>query len=188
MKNLDAKILISPTLYVSNNQKGHIFVGENIPRLKGSQFTPEGARNDTFENEDIGINMEIVPNISKVGQVVLNVNLTTAQTTGATRFGSDILQKREYATKIAVFGGETMVVGGIRMADEQKTVRKIPLLGQIPLLGRLFRNKGSQRTATDLYAFITPEIISNTSDARAATRDLESSMGQDPGPIIPPAP
>lgn len=178
IKNLNAEIVISPTLYVSNNEKGMIFVGENIPRLKGTQITPEGTRNDTFENEDIGITMEIVPNISKNGQVVLNVSLTTAQRTGVTRFGSDVLQKREYNTKLAVNNQDTMVLGGIRMTTSQKTVRKIPLLGDIPLVGPVFRNTVDTNQLTDLYAFITPHIIATPADGMPVTEEIRDSIGK----------
>ncbi|CAN5486065.1 hypothetical protein BH09SUM1_BH09SUM1_23360 [soil metagenome] len=184
MKNLDAEIVINPTLYVSNNQKGHLFVGQNVPRLKGSQFTPEGSRNDSIDNEDIGINMDITPNISRNGQVVLSVMLTTAQLTGETRFGSDILQKREYNTKIAVAGGETMVVGGIRLGNDLSVVRKVPILGDIPFLGELFKNRNTNHSVTDLYAFITPEIVSTREHADTVTTEIKNTIGSPPDPSV----
>lgn len=178
LKNLDSEIVISPILYVSNNEKGRIFVGENIPRLKDSQLTSEGTRNDSFENQDIGIDMTITPNINREGVVVLNVQLSTSQTTGETRFGSDILQKREYNTKVAVRDGETMVLGGIRLVTKQETVRKWPILGDIPLLGQLFRNRVVVDDMSDLYAFITPEVIANDEEARKVTEGIEASVGR----------
>lgn len=177
IKNLDSEIVISPSLYVSNNEPGRIFVGENIPRLKNSQLTAEGTRNDSFENEDIGIDMKITPNISSNGLVVLTVELSTAQTTGQTRFGSDILQKREYNTKVAVQGGETMVLGGIRLTNKLDQVRKFPILGSIPLIGYLFRNTVKVDTSTDLYAFITPEIIASRQEGNKATTRIRDEIG-----------
>lgn len=178
LKNLDSEIVISPAIYVSNNEKGRIFVGENIPRLKESQLTAQGTRNDSFENQDIGIDMTVTPNINLDGTVVLNVQLSTTQTTGETRFGSDILQKREYTTKVAVQDGETMVLGGIRLTTQQETVRKYPILGDIPLLGRLFRNTVKIDDKTDLYAFITPEVVSALDEARAVRERIQDRLGE----------
>lgn len=172
IENMEAEVVISPTLYVSNNESGRIFVGENIPRLSSSQLTSEGTRNDSFANEDIGIDMQIVPNISSTGSVVLNVQLSTAQTTGETRFGSDILQKREYNTKVSVENGQTMVLGGIRLTTDQQTIRKFPILGSIPILGELFKNRSAQESVTDLYAFITPEIIESGEQADDAYNEI----------------
>lgn len=178
MRNLDAEIIISPLLYVSNNETGDIFVGENIPRLENSQFTAEGTRNDSFKYEDIGISMDITPKISATGQVVLKVNLTTSQTTGETRFGSDIVQKREYNTKLAVEDGETMVLGGIRLDTDQTILRRIPILGHLPLVGVLFRNTEITKSTTDLYAFITPEVITTTIEARKAKEEVERTIDE----------
>lgn len=183
IRNFDSEIIISPSIYVSNNEPGRIFVGQNIPRLTDTQITPEGTRNDSFQNEDIGIDMEITPNISSNGTIVLNVDLSTAQTTGETRFGSDILQKREYNTRVAVRDGETMVLGGIRLNDNISTIRKFPILGDIPVIGFLFRNTNTQRLRTDLYAFITPQIVSNKMDQDAALTQIRDTMGE-PEPSV----
>jgi type II secretion system protein D len=185
LKNTNSEMVINPTLYVSNNQAGHIFVGQNIPRLTATQLTPEGTRNDTYENEDIGIDMLITPNISKNGQVVLKVKLNTSQTTGETRFGSDVIQKREYDTKVAVTGGETVVLGGIRLETDQEIVRKVPFLGDLPVLGRIFRNRVKTDGVTDLYAFITPEVVSTAAEAARMVEEVESSIGAPRVPILP---
>lgn len=184
IRNFDSEIIISPSIYISNNEAGRIFVGQNIPRLTDTQITPEGTRNDSFQNEDIGIDMEITPNISTNGTIVLNVALSTAQTTGETRFGSDILQKREYDTRVAVRDGETMVLGGIRLNDKISTIRKFPILGDLPLIGFLFRNTNTQNQTTDLYAFITPQIVSNKLDQDAALTTIRDSIGEPEPPIF----
>jgi type II secretion system protein D len=166
-KNLDSRIVLNPVLCVRNNQEGKIFVGKNIPRLTRDQTTPEGSFNRTFSNEDIGVTLVITPHINNKGKVVLKVQLKTDQMTGEMRFNSDVLQKREYNTEIALDGGETMVLGGIKLTTQQDMVRKVPLLGDIPFLNSIFKSTEKVDETTDLYAFITPEIISTTDEARA---------------------
>jgi len=177
IKNLDTNIIIQPDLYVSNNQTGKIFVGENLPRLVSIEdIGNEGKQREKYENEDIGVTMEVMPKISKNGVVVMNVSLMTSQRTGEQAGPSDVLQKREYQTEVAIKGGETMVLGGIRLSNKQKIVRKFPVLGYIPILGYLFQNHDTSDKVTDLYAFITPTVITNDEEARELTERIRGSV------------
>jgi general secretion pathway protein D len=166
IRNLDSKVQSDPMLYMSNNTPGEIFAGDNVPRVKNSESTPQGGSRTVYENEDVGITLRITPHINKTGTVVMSVYLQTSRLTGEQRGGSDILQSRRYTTELAVKSGETMVLGGITLDTKQKIVRKIPLLGDIPLLGYLFRNYDTVNSQSDVYVFITPQVVSSENEAR----------------------
>ena len=141
-----------------------------------ANYEVEGGQLFDYDHEDIGVIMEITPHINKNGDVVMTVSLETSQATGETRFGSDILQKREYDTQIAVRSGETMVMGGIRLTSQTETIRKIPLLGSIPYLGVLFRNRATVDSTTNLYAFITPSVVSDDERTQSITEEYEERV------------
>ena len=166
IRNLDSKVQSDPMLYMSNNTPGEIFAGDNVPRVKNSESTPQGGSRTVYGNEDVGITLRITPHINKTGTVVMSVYLQTSRLTGEQRGGSDILQSRRYTTELAVKSGETMVLGGITLDTKQKIVRKIPLLGDIPLLGYLFRNYDTVNSQSDVYVFITPQVVSSENEAR----------------------
>jgi general secretion pathway protein D len=182
VKNLDSRLVSDPTISTRNNRKGNIFAGQNIPRLSKSQTTPEGALTQSFENEDIGINLEITPRINDDDTVVMQVHLKTDQITGETRFGSDILDKRTYTTEVAVKGGQTMVLGGIKLTSDLKIVRNFPILGKaigwIPVIGWPFRNTDTGVSTSDLYAFITPVVVSSKAEADRLTHKAMKEIGE----------
>lgn len=180
LKNTDSQIIIQPDLYVNNNQKGRIFVGDNVPRVASTEQTPQGGTNVNVNNEDIGIDMEVTPKINEQDVVMMKVHLVTSQLSGQVRLGSDIVQKREYETEVGVKSGETMVLGGIRLSTEGKTVRKMPILGYIPILGYLFRSYDINNQSSDLYAFISPVVVDGETRARAVVKDVvEDAVGFD---------
>jgi len=178
IRNLNSQIRINPTLYMSNNQEGTIFVGDNVPRATGSSVTPQGGTTTAFENEDVGVRMRITPNINQMDGVVMTVFVETSQLTGEQRFGSDILQKRTYETEVAVLSGETMVLGGIRLNNTQKIVRKFPLLGDIPLIGLLFRNYDTIDATNRVYVFLTPVVVSGGAEGARVTEIYRDSLGE----------
>ena len=177
LRNYDSEIRINPTLYVGNNKEGKIQAGELLPRSEGSTISSGGTESFKVTYYDAGVTLKITPRINKNGTVVMTVYLTTSEATGKVRFGSDVLQKNEYDTEIAVQSGETMVMGGIRSSNTRKTVRRIPLLGQIPVIGIPFRNYDTRAETTDLYVFLTPVVVFSEVEARSLTDEYLERVG-----------
>jgi general secretion pathway protein D len=128
--------------------------------------------------------MNITPSISKNRTVVLTVELITSQLTGESRFGSDIVQKREYKTEVSVANDATMVLGGIRLKSKQMVIRRFPILGYIPILGYFFQNRDMEDRVTDLYAFISPTVVTNEAEGRAVTESIGQSIPDFEGMLI----
>jgi type II secretory pathway component GspD/PulD (secretin) len=112
----------------------------------------------------------------------MSVYLNTSRLTGEQRGGSDIIQTRTYNTELAVKSGETMVLGGVKLDTNQKIVRKVPILGSIPYLGIIFQNHDTVVSQSDVYVFITPQVVSSEQEARRiADETLVKFNGKDNG-------
>jgi len=107
---------------------------------------------------DIGITLTVTPHITKDNYISMEVSTTHSVKTG-TSGGVPVVDKRTASTNVLVKDGETVVMGGLRRRDKSNTASKIPILGDIPLLGNLFRSKDTSTTETELVIFITPHLI-----------------------------
>jgi general secretion pathway protein D len=182
IRNLDSKVKSDPMLYMSNNKPGELFAGDDVPRLDKTDATPQGGTQSYYKPNRVGVELKITPHINKNKRVVLSVSLVTSRLTGEKRGDSDIIQTRTYNTELAISSGETMVLGGITLDTKQKIVRKVPLLGDIPLLGYLFRNYDTVDSQSDVYVFITPRVVSSEQEAREiAGETLVKFNGKDNG-------
>lgn len=165
----ELNILSRPYIMTSNNQTATINVGQRFPFITDSQITDEGNTINTVEYEDIGITLEVTPSINTDGLVIMDVNpeITTAladtvkvsETVDATIFAT-----RSAQCRVAVPNGETVVIGGLMQDDESETKEKVPLLGDLPLLGALFRRTVIEDEKTELLIFLTPQVAMNIED------------------------
>ena len=171
-RHADTHILSEPTLVMNNNQTANIFVGSRIPFITKSQSTPEGTLNQSFEYKDAGTTLKITPNINTVDKVVMKVELESSQIRpGEVLFGGFIIDSRQFNTELAVESGETIVIGGIRRESDSEAVRRVPVLGHIPIVNLAFRKKDTKREATELIAFITPSVLRGGDSDREVTRE-----------------
>ncbi len=176
-RHVDTRILSEPTLVMNNNQTANIFVGSRIPFITNSQLTPQGTLNQSFEYLDVGITLEITPNINQVGKVVMTVNLESSQIRpGEVLFGGFITDSRQFNTELAVESGETIVIGGIRRESEADSIRGFPVLGRIPILNLAFRKRDQKYETTELIAFITPTVLRDLDADLEATQDAASRL------------
>jgi type II secretory pathway component GspD/PulD (secretin) len=182
IRNLDSKVKSDPMLYMSNNTPGEIFAGDDVPRLDKTDSNPQGGLVAYYLPNRVGITLQITPHINKSNNVVMSVYLNTSRLTGEQRGGSDIIQTRTYNTELAVKSGETMVLGGVKLDTNQKIVRKVPILGSIPYLGIIFQNHDTVVSQSDVYVFITPQVVSSEQEARRiADETLVKFNGKDNG-------
>jgi general secretion pathway protein D len=175
----NANILSTPSLLTLDNQEAYITVGQNVPFITGS-FTNTGANNgaqnpfQTIERENVGITLTVTPQVNEGDSVVLDilqeVNSLTGQTVLASAAAADLItNERKIQTKVLAADGRIVVLGGLIKDDVQSTEQRVPLLGDIPLLGRLFRNDAVSVTKTNLLIFIRPTIIRDDQALAGAT-------------------
>ncbi|MDA8098061.1 MAG: hypothetical protein M0042_00380 [Nitrospiraceae bacterium] len=166
----DVNVLSTPNILTMDNQKAEIMVGQNVPFLTGqtqNAVTGTGTLFNTIERKDVGIKLTLTPQISSDDNVRLEVNQEISDVIGSTTASSagPTTSKRQASTTVVVKDRQTMVIGGLIRDNEVSTTSKVPLLGDIPLLGWLFKTKTTRLEKTNLMIFITPYIIKNENDA-----------------------
>jgi type II secretion system protein D len=173
-KNVDLRVLAEPQINVADNEIGRLFVGSKIPFLSGSLNTDVGGRNDTFEYRDVGIILEITPYINNDSDVTLRIRIESSSIReGETLFGGAIIDTRDFRTEVTLHDRQTLVLGGILQTEESKTVRKVPILGDIPLLGYLFKKKDTVARELVLLVFLQPQVTRTPEEAQQLLREVE---------------
>jgi general secretion pathway protein D len=158
-KNVDSRVRAEPRLNVADNERGKLFVGSRVPFIKASTFTTEGGRNDTFDYVDVGTTLELTPHINTDQEVALRILVEASQIRpGETLFGGAIIDTRNFRTDVTVKSGQTLVLGGIIRREQTEIVRKVPILGDIPLLGYLFSKTDSRVKDVELMVFLRPTV------------------------------
>jgi general secretion pathway protein D len=166
----ESNILSTPSIMTLDNQEAKILVGQEIPittgRALGQNF--ENTFN-TVQRQNVGIQLEVKPQINAGGSIKLFLRQEVSSIAGpVSNNNSDlILNKREIETTVTIDDGQIIALGGLLDDNERRTIEKIPLLGDIPVVGELFKSRGRQRTKTNLMVFIRPTILRSAADARA---------------------
>jgi type II secretion system protein D len=158
----DVSILSEPKIFTSDNQEADFFDGQDVPFVTNSQTTTTGLV-QSFDYRAVGIQLRARPRITVQGDVDLKVNLELSSIVpGQTLFGGFIVDRRETTTQLIVKDKQTIVISGILRSELSDITRKVPLLGDIPLLGAIFRSKDKTVKNTELLVFITPIVVVNT--------------------------
>lgn len=187
-QDTNVAILSEPKIFTSDNQEAEFFDGQDIPFITDSQTTDQGNLTQSFDYRAVGIQLRARPRITVRNDVDLRVNVELSSITpGETLFGGFIVDRRETTTQLIVRNGQTIVISGILRSEDSQTLRKVPLLGDIPLLGYLFQSKDTQTTKTELLIFITPIVVNNPDDSdlinspyRDRLQQMRTELG-DPG-------
>ncbi|MFP3977914.1 MULTISPECIES: type II secretion system secretin GspD [Marinobacter] len=170
-----ANLLSTPSIITLDNQESEIIVGQNVPFRTGqSTVTGDGTTNPftTIERRDIGLTLKVTPTISADGLVRLVVEQTTESVADSIEDASDIVtNKREIKTTVLADDGETIVLGGLTRDDYQVNRSKVPFLGDIPYLGRLFSSESERRVKRNLLVFLRPKIMLGKTEAVEATSE-----------------
>ncbi len=157
-----ANVLSTPSLVTLDNSEAEIVVGQNVPFITG-QFTNNATTPDnpfqTIERQDIGILLRVRPQINEGDTVALEISQEISSIAADT-VGSDLItNKRSILTNVLVDNRQTVVLGGLISDDLQENTQKIPLLGDLPLIGELFRNSSSDIVKRNLMVFLRPTIM-----------------------------
>ncbi|MFT4614225.1 MAG: general secretion pathway protein D, partial [Bacteroidia bacterium] len=174
----NANILSTPSILTLDNQEAYITVGQNVPFVTGS-FTNTGSGGDgaqnpfqTIERENVGITLTVTPHINDGDSVVLDIEQEVSSLSGLSVAASDLItNERKIQTKVLAVDGQVVVLGGLIQDDVQDAQQKVPFLGDIPWLGRLFRTDAVQVTKNNLVIFIRATIIRNDAQMAGATAE-----------------
>ncbi len=157
-----AKILSEPKIATLNNQAANINVTTQIPYVT-SNVASTGVQTQTVSYVTTGIQLTVTPSINADGRITLQVNPNVSQPSataaGSTQTGAPAVDARTANTTVLVRDGETIVIGGLITDTMQDTIAKIPLLGDIPVLGWLFKKKTKTRVRAELLIFVTTRIL-----------------------------
>lgn len=177
--NNDANILSTPSLLTLDNEEASIVVGQNVPFLTGSYAaTGTGGSSNpgnpfqTIERQNVGLTLRVTPHINEGDSLVLEISQEVSSLTGAASDfnATDVItNERKIETKVLADNGQTIVLGGLIQDDIQEAGNKVPILGDIPLIGRLFRNDSVTKRKNHLMVFLRPLIVRDSRDLTGAT-------------------
>lgn len=201
----NANLLSTPSILTLDNEEAKILVGQEVPFRTGSfTTTTDGSTNPftTIQRQDVGITLTVTPHIHdgkavrlKVAQEVSSVVLSALTVSAADPFADVVTNKRTIDTTVLAEDRQTIVLGGLIQDDVQMTLKKVPLLGDIPLLGRLFRKTEDTRTRRNLLVFLRPTVLRDAQDVADSTDrkyssvweiEISSEPKQDAAPTPPP--
>ncbi len=176
----NANILSTPSLLTLDNQEAFITVGQEVPFVTGSFSNTGGGTSQpnnpfqTIERQNVGITLTVTPHVNEGDLVQLDISQEVSSLTGggvaASLLASDIItNERRVETKVLAGDGRTVVLGGLIEDELQDQTQKVPFLGDIPFLGRLFRQDASTVTQSNLMVFIKPTIIRDDKALEGAT-------------------
>jgi type IV pilus assembly protein PilQ len=155
------KIVSSPRVVTADQQKASIEQGEEIPYQVA---TSSGATSIQFKKA--ALRLEVTPQITPEGNVIMKLDVSKDSRGANTPNAGPAINTKKVDTQVLVENGGTVVIGGIFTQDDRDEVNKVPLLGDIPVLGHLFRNKSRVSTKTELLVFITPKVVTDRSAIR----------------------
>ncbi len=174
----ELEILSRPSILARNNEEATISIGQRVPFLTNTRFTDGGDEIQTFEYQDIGIILTVLPRITANRDMIeLDVYQEISTLAGQTSQRMDIFAQRIAETSVIVPNGKTIVIGGLMEDQDKKTVRKVPVLGDIPYLGTLFSYTSSEKVKTELLIFLTPTLAETQSDLESMT-DREANKSK----------
>lgn len=168
----ESNLLATPHIVTLNNQKAKFLVGQEVPVSTGEQLSAnfENAFR-TVQRQEVGIKLEVTPQVNAQGDVKLFLKQEVSSVAGpvSSRSSDLILNKREFETTLTVGDGQLLAIGGLLNDDERRTIERIPLLSDIPILGELFKSRSRSRSKTNLMVFIRPTILRSRADGDAMT-------------------
>lgn len=174
--NSGANILSTPNILTTDNSEATITVGESVPFLTGSFTTPGGSGGvenpfQTINRQNVGTTLKVTPHVNRGDRVALDISQeisSISQKAGAVDL---ITNERKIETRVTVADGETVVLGGLIRDNVIQNEQRVPLLGSIPGVGRLFRSTSSTVQKTNLLVFIRPTILRDDDALRGATAE-----------------
>ena len=178
----DIHILSTPQILTMDNEDAEIRVGQNVPYLTRQETSQVNINYSNYEYRDVGVLLKVTPHINedgfvrmKIGQEVTQI---VSQSSGIAGASAPTTLKRTANTTVIVKDSHTVVIGGIIGDSSTHTDYSVPCLGNIPLLGNLFKSRSNTREKTNLFVFLTPRIVRTQTDAAGIYQEKRSGMGE----------
>ena len=164
----DSNILSTPSILAMDNEPARLFIGQEIPITTGESL---GTNNSnpfrTTSRQEVGIELEITPQIDEGTSVILNIKQGVSGIAGVAQSGTDLItNKREIETTVLVDNNQIIVLGGLIDEDIQEVISKVPVLGSIPIIGKLFQSSSSTTSKKNLMVFLKPTILIDSNSAQ----------------------
>lgn len=156
-----AEVISTPKVMTADKQKAKVASGQQIPYQTREQFN-QGDRTMSTSFKDALLSMDVTPSITPDGNVQMMLNINNDSPAGTAPNGDLIINKNSIDTNVLVRNGETVVLGGVFEQDTRKRQTRVPILGQIPVLGRLFRRDEKSDKKSELLIFVTPRIVNDS--------------------------
>jgi general secretion pathway protein D len=177
-------VLSTPQILTSDNKEAEIMVGENVPFISKRErdITTTNTVLSSIERKDVGITLKITPQITEGDYVKLDIyqeisSLKQDTETILINIGPSTT-KRSTKTSVVVKDKQTVVIGGLMQEREEETITKVPVLGDIPILGLLFSNKSVSKKKTNLLVFLTPHIVKEAESLAQITKDKQKEFAK----------
>lgn len=178
-------VLSTPQLLTSDNKEAEIVVGENVPFISKRETDPTRTVSvfSTIERKDVGITLKITPQITEGDYVKLDIYqeisaLKQNQTENILVSVGPTTTKRSTRTSVLVRDEQTVVIGGLMQDRDEEIITKVPLLGDIPLLGWVFKSKSHAKTKTNLLVFLTPHVVKESQRLAMITSEKRKEFGE----------
>ncbi len=174
--NADANILATPNLLTLDNEEARIIIGQNVPFITG-QFTATGTGGasvnpfQTIERRDVGTTLRVRPQVSESGTVRLQIFQEVSSVQDTRLAAGIITNRRAIESNVLVDDGQIIVLGGLIEERIDGAAEKVPGLGDVPVVGQLFRYDSRKRVKTNLLVFLRPIVIRDSDDAHSVTAD-----------------
>jgi general secretion pathway protein D len=183
-------VLSRPYLLASDNQLASMLIGQSVPFINDTRITDTGQQINNIVYRDIGLSLNVTPHINPDGVVILDVEPEVSQLTSqevpisSTTF-APVIAKRSAESRIAVKDGQTIVIGGLMEDRKTTAITKVPLLGDIPLIGAAFSRTQATKTKTELLIFLTPHVAARPESLQPMSEDEERGTKLTPKAVAP---
>jgi general secretion pathway protein D len=178
----NANLLSTPSIMTLDNQEAKIVVGQNVPFITGTSTSSSSTTANPFqtiERQDVGITLKVIPHIGEGGTMRLEIEQEVSAvlpSTSGIKSADLITSKRSIKTVVLADDGQTIVLGGLIQDDYKKVISKVPLLGDIPLLGYLFRSTSESKTKQNLLVFLQPTLLRDSASTVALSQRQYDAM------------
>lgn len=176
------EVLSRPAIFVQDNQEASIIVGERVPTVQDVTISGAGVVTPSVEYEEVGVKLNVTPIINPDGYVNLEIQpeisaIGTSSVSIATGVTLPTFTERSAETSVMVKDGETIVIGGLITSRKNESENKVPIAGDVPIIGNLFRAQTRSTTKTELLIVLTPHVVRDPHRARTISVQMRDQTG-----------
>jgi general secretion pathway protein D len=183
-------VLSRPYILASDNQEAYVMVGQQVPIVTSNTLTALGQTVSNYAYQSVGIILDVIPHINPDGVVTLQVapqisQLTAQTVTVGLGVSVPVIASRQAQSMVAIKDGQTIVIGGLMQDQKTVTINKIPLIGDIPIIGSIFSRTITDKSKTELLLFLTPHVAIEPGVLKGMSRDEMKGTQLTPGAVSP---